>query len=265
MNITKHIVTSANWDTGRAGHSITGIVLHTMVGYMQPSENRFNDPTSQVSVHYGVGMDGSIRQWVEEANTAYQAGNYQVNLNTIGIEHEDWGNYNDAVRTPQLYESSSDLVANICKRYNIPCDTGHILLHKNVIDKTAYPGGTACPDALDTGKIINMAKAKIEGVEEMPNDGDAINFIRIQRGDSTYNPTADELAQAKLKSFKDWAYDLGSPNDGDAINFLTAQGKAVTDASKAAMKKEGFKHWAYAWVGGSAGATELAPGKYIVN
>lgn len=184
MTITKHIVTSANWDAGRGGHKVTGIVLHTMVGYMQGSENRFNDPSSQVSVHYGVGMDGSIRQWVEEANTAYQAGNYAVNQTTIGIEHEDRGNANDAVRTPALYESSSDLVAAICKRYGFPADKSHIFLHKNVIDKSVYPGGTACPDALNTDKIISMAAAKLKGedVAHLFNTGDRYNLLNETLG-----------------------------------------------------------------------------------
>jgi hypothetical protein len=163
MNIAKRIVTSANWDAGREGNPIIGIVLHTMVGYMQPSEDRFNNPASQVSVHYGIGMNGSIRQWVEEANTAYQAGNRSINQTTIGIEHEDYGLYNDAERTDQLYESSSDLVADICKRYNFPADSKHIFLHKDVIDKRYYPGGTACPDALDTNRIIAMAASKFQG------------------------------------------------------------------------------------------------------
>lgn len=163
MNIQEHIVSSENWTAGREGTEVTGIVLHTMDGSMAGSQARFDDPTSKVSVHYGVGMDGSITRWVDEANTAYQAGNWQVNLTTIGIEHEDLGNYNDAARTPQLYTSSAELVADICRRYNIPCDTDHILLHKNVIDTTVYPGGTSCPDALDTNKIIRMAQDNLKG------------------------------------------------------------------------------------------------------
>lgn len=176
MNIQRQIVTNANWDTGRGGNQITGIVLHTMVGTTQSAYNRFNDPSSQVSVHYGISLDGSIHQWVDEANTAWQAGNYQVNQTTIGIEHEDNGNAQDSVRTPQLYESSATLVADICRRYNIPCDTNHIFLHKDVIDTRAYPGGTSCPDALDTNKIINMAQA-ILGVKDMQVTNDDAPLI----------------------------------------------------------------------------------------
>lgn len=161
MNITQNIVTSANWMAGREGNAITGIVLHTMVGTSAGAYSRFNNPASQVSVHYGVELDGTIYRWVDEKDTAYQAGNWGVNLRTIGVEHSDANNPNDSVRTPAEYNASSDLVADICKRHNIPCDTNHIFLHKNVIDTSVYPGGTACPDGLDTGKIIAMAAAKI--------------------------------------------------------------------------------------------------------
>lgn len=184
MNIQKHIVTSSNWDTGRGGNKVSGIVLHTMVGTTASAQSRFNDPSSQVSVHYGVSLDGSITQWVEEPNTAYQAGNYAVNQKTIGIEHEDNGNANDSVRTAAEYESSSDLVADICRRYGISCDTSHIFLHKNVIDRSVYPGGTACPDGLDTNKIIAMAKAKLGGEDmaDITNDGDIKRFYDANIG-----------------------------------------------------------------------------------
>jgi len=187
MNIVKHLV-PGNYGAGRNGKSITGIVLHTMVGTTAGAQARFSDTSSDVSVHYGVSLNGTITQWVEEFNTAYQAGNYQVNLSTIGIEHEDNGDY-DGPRTDALYKASAELVADICSRYGIPCDTNHIFLHKDVIDKTAFPGGTACPDALDTTRIINTAAALLQG-EEMV---DANHADALYRGFALRHATQDEL------------------------------------------------------------------------
>jgi len=237
MNITKHIVTSANWDTGRGGKKVTGIVLHTMVGYMQGSENRFNDPSSGVSVHYGVGMDGSIRQWVEEANTAWQAGNYPVNQTTIGIEHEDNGNANDSIRTDAEYEASSDLVADICRRYGFPADTNHIFLHKNVIDKSRYPGGTACPDGLDTSKIISMASAKLGGSmnsDQLAEQREtAIQNVQAAVYLPTHetNTTDDIIARVQLVN-------------GDVDNLLKDVGITPTQADYDALK-QGPKNFVY--------------------
>lgn len=249
MNITKHIVTSANWDSGRGGKKVSGIVLHTMVGYMQPSENRFNDPASGVSVHYGVGMDGSLRQWVEEANTAWQAGNYSVNQTTIGIEHEDNGNYNDGVRTDAEYQASAELVADICRRYGFPADSSHIFIHKNVIDKSRYPGGTACPDGLDTNKIISMAAAKLGG-EDMGkspdlNDGDIVNALRWIG--------VDPDTQDSLNYRKTWASDKGGIGDWNKFFYDFQKQPAFINALKAKY--------------GSAPAdlVQLKPGKYEVK
>lgn len=154
-NVTQFPVANGNWDDERG--PIMSVVLHTMVGTVQGANARFNDSTSQVSAHYGIGLDGNIYQWVDEDNVAYHAGNYHVNQTSIGIEHEDGGDYN-GVRPDLLYESSAKLVADICKFYDIPCDGEHIFRHQDVIDKTIYPGGTSCPDALDTNRIISMAQ-----------------------------------------------------------------------------------------------------------
>lgn len=162
-NITQFEVGDGNWADKSNRGPIHSIVLHTMVGTVQGADARFNTPNSQVSAHYGVGLNGSIYQWVDEDNVAYHAGDWIVNQTSIGIECEDGTNpqtnptgYNNP-RPDTLYESAAKLVADICKFYDFPADPEHIFRHGDVIDKTVYPGGTSCPDALDTGRIIAMA------------------------------------------------------------------------------------------------------------
>lgn len=140
-----------NYDESRS--TIDHIIIHTMVGTAEAASARFNNPTSNVSAHYGVKLDGSLIHWLEEYYTAYHAGDYDMNQRSIGIEHEDNGDYNGA-RPGTLYETSAKLVADICKFYSIPCDRGHIKKHNEVSD---HP--TACPDALDIDRIVREAKA----------------------------------------------------------------------------------------------------------
>jgi len=142
-------IATGNYDTSRA--TIDRIVLHTMVGTADGAAARFDDPTSKVSAHYGVKLDGSLIHWLEEYYTAYHSGNYPMNQRSIGIEHEDNGDYN-GIRPDVLYTESAKLVADICKNYNIPIDRQHILKHSEVI-------ATGCPDALDVDRIVNQAKA----------------------------------------------------------------------------------------------------------
>lgn len=51
-----------------------------------------------------------------------------------------------------LYETSANLVADICNRYGIPVDRNHIKKHSEVSLKP-----TACPAALDIDRIVRRA------------------------------------------------------------------------------------------------------------
>lgn len=152
---------SPNFSPNRDGHTMrfegpnpplaSYVILHTMVGTVAGANARFQQASQQASAHYGVGLDGSLVQWVKESDAAWHAGNYGVNLDSIGIEHEDGGDYNGP-RTPQLYATSSQLVADICRRYGIPCTRAYIRKHSEIVP-------TGCPDALDVNRIVTEAAA----------------------------------------------------------------------------------------------------------
>ena len=129
LPVVEKTVCQTNADQKRS--PIDRIIIHTEVGTQVAADHRFNDCASKVSAHYGVGLDGSIWHWVDEDWVAYHAGDYPMNQRSIGIEHEDNGLYNDP-RPDALYTSSSQLVADICKFYSIPCDRQHIIKHSEV-------------------------------------------------------------------------------------------------------------------------------------
>ncbi len=174
MNIQNDPI-SCNYSTGRFGATVTNIICHTEVGRNKPSWDSFNTPGSGHSANYLIGENGEIICAVGEGDTAWHAANWQVNKSSIGIEHEDMGNYNDPVRTDAEYASSAELVADICRRYGIPCQrvgvTNHIpdgpgiALHREV---SQAPGGTACPDGLDVERIIRQAQAILGGATVQP-------------------------------------------------------------------------------------------------
>lgn len=142
---------TGNFDESRS--TIDRIIIHTMDGTWQGAAARFDDPASNVCAHYGVKLDGGLIHWLEEYWTAYHAGDYAMNQRSIGIEHEDGGDYN-GVRPDVLYQTSSKLVADICQFYGIPCDRDHIRKHNEVSDAP-----TGCPDALDIDRIVAGAQA----------------------------------------------------------------------------------------------------------
>jgi N-acetylmuramoyl-L-alanine amidase CwlA len=177
-------IASPNFSPGRDGHSMTlapsYIVLHTTVGSKQAAIARFvnGDPNQRggrASAHYIVGLDGSLTQMVREEDAAWHAGNYEINLDSIGIEHEDGGDYNGP-RTDALYAASSQLVREIVARYPkaLSIDRAHIRKHKEVSDAP-----TACPDALDVDRILRQAAAP-QGAPTV-NPANLLDQVRAQR------------------------------------------------------------------------------------
>lgn len=150
--VSKYI--DKNFTHGRNGNIITGIVMHTYGGKGGSLYNWFNNRNAKVSAHYAVLKDGTIEKYVRDVDTAWHAGTANDNVQTIGIEHQDDGDYfNSETYTARQIEASSQLVAELCRKYKIPCRNAvHGIRKHNEIVKNR-----ACPGALPFDKIINNA------------------------------------------------------------------------------------------------------------
>lgn len=145
-------VAQANFDPRTGLRNTTElIVIHTMDGFKAGTRATFANLnlTHKRSANYGVNMDGSIDWYVDEDLVAFHAADWEINKRSIGIEHEDFHD-EKIVRSDALYESSSKLVADICKFYSIPCDRAHIIKHGEIVN-------TPCPGTLDIDRIIRRA------------------------------------------------------------------------------------------------------------
>jgi hypothetical protein len=168
MTVAVKWIGSPNYFPGRLGHNPnwtqddpnTWIVLHTTVSTRDSAASRFTSAAGQASCTYMVDLDGSIYQYVREDDGPWTNGvndGVGSNLDSITIEHVDNKDYNGP-RTPELYEASAQLVADIAKRRGIPLihrgAGGGVIGHNEV----APPGNqTACPDGLDITRIIKRA------------------------------------------------------------------------------------------------------------
>lgn len=125
------------------------IVIHWFgLGTLESANTRFQNPATQVSAHYGISK-GRIWQWVKESDVAWHSGNAAVNAESIGIEHD--ATLNGHNLSDEDYRLSAEIVAEICKRHNIPLDRKHIIGHREV-------KATQCPGTIDIDRIINLAK-----------------------------------------------------------------------------------------------------------
>ncbi|MGI6681750.1 MAG: N-acetylmuramoyl-L-alanine amidase [Myxococcota bacterium] len=119
---------------GRRNVPIDLIIIQVTEGTYANSIAWFQAAASGVSTHYLIrASDGDVTQMVEEANTAYHAGNMTYNRRSIGIEHEGYIANPDSFTTT-MYQASADLVIHLCEKYNIPKDREHIIGQNEVPD-----------------------------------------------------------------------------------------------------------------------------------
>ncbi len=158
MEVTERFI-DRNYTKGRNGNIITGIVMHTYGGAGTDLYNWFNNPTAQVSAHYAVLKDGTVYQYVRDEDTAWHAGDINDNVQTIGIEHQDDGYWeNPNTYTEAQYQASAELVAMISDKYDVPLEhaVAGVRPHNEIVDK-------ACPGTLDWNRIIRMAQTIQDG------------------------------------------------------------------------------------------------------
>jgi hypothetical protein len=133
---------------GRAGAKITDIVLHWMDGTLATTDAEFTNGSRRVSAHYGI-EDGTVHQYVHDADTAWHAGNWTENTQSIGIEHSAAPG-RDA--SPATIASSVALIVTLCREYQISPD--HIYPHNKFF-------ATACPGTLPIADIIARVRAQL--------------------------------------------------------------------------------------------------------
>ncbi len=154
---------SNNYRVGRSGYSIKYITIHHMAGVLTAEQcgNIFKNGNKQVSSHYGVGKDGSIGQYVDEANTSYANGNWKSNCESITIEISNSlasGNYPVSDVT---LNKAIQLIADIAKRNNL----GKLVKGKNLTWHKMYKS-TSCPGEYLLSKmdyIVSEANKIISG------------------------------------------------------------------------------------------------------
>jgi N-acetyl-anhydromuramyl-L-alanine amidase AmpD len=125
------------------------IVIHISEGTLASADAWFNNDAAAVSAHYIVGRNGEVHQYVNEEDTAYHAGApvgstwkllrplVNPNFYTVGIEHE--GRAQDQWTDAQ-YATSAGLVEEIARRWSIPIDADHIVLHREIRANKTCPG-----------------------------------------------------------------------------------------------------------------------------
>lgn len=144
---------SPNYTQGRQGKKVTGIICHWMVGTLASTDQVFQNRSRNTSAHYGV-EDGNVHQYVADENTAYHAGNWDVNLSTIGIEHSAAPGRAPSAAT---YEASAQLIATLSKKFGFAVNTNTVRPHRAIVATQCC--GDVANGGVDLNKLITRANA----------------------------------------------------------------------------------------------------------
>ena len=130
-----------NYAKGRDGRKIEKITIHHMAGVLTAKRcgELFQNPDKWTSSNYGIGNDGTIALYVDEANTSYCDTNWDSNCKSVTIEVSNSTTIGWKVSDKAL-NSLIKLVADIGKRNNL----GTLVKGKNVTWHSMY-AATSCP------------------------------------------------------------------------------------------------------------------------
>ncbi|HEX4226007.1 MAG TPA: peptidoglycan recognition family protein, partial [Pseudonocardiaceae bacterium] len=115
------------------GLSINYIVIHDTEETYAATVSDFQNPSHYSSANYVVrGSNGTVTQMVPDADVAWHAGNWYLNMHALGVEQEGFAVQGATWFTERLYQTTAKLVRYLAATYHVPLDRQHIIGHDNV-------------------------------------------------------------------------------------------------------------------------------------
>ena len=198
--------------SGFPGPAVRYIVIHDIEDLATSAINLFQNPSNGVSAHYVIDTGGQITQMVETKNVAWHAGNWYINGNSIGIEHEGKAIEGANWYTENMYQASANLVKYLAARYSIPLDRAHIIGHDDIPGPTtSYQSGMHW----DPGPYWDWAHYMDLILNTVPPSGSAtakIVTLRISPSANTQTVKNCEGNGASITQGTNFVYLRAAPN-----------------------------------------------------
>ena len=107
--------------SGRRNHVIDTVSVHCMAGNasVETCGALFADPSRKASSNYGIGSDGRIALYVDEANRSWCTSSASNDHRAITIEVANNGGAPDWPVSDKAYAALLDLLTDICRRNGI--------------------------------------------------------------------------------------------------------------------------------------------------
>lgn len=138
---------------------IDAIVVHHMAGNasIETCGNIFAKASRRASSNYGIGSDGRIAMYCEEANRSWCSSSGAIDHRAVTIEVANDGGAPNWHVSDKAFNSLVNLCADICKRNGIKKlvytgdKTGNLHMHK-------WYAATGCPGPYLSSKFPELAK-----------------------------------------------------------------------------------------------------------
>jgi N-acetyl-anhydromuramyl-L-alanine amidase AmpD len=177
---------------------ISKITIHHVAGNVTVERlgETFARESRRASSNYGIGTDGRVGMYVEEANRSWCSSNAENDNMAITIEVANDGGSPDWHVSDKALAKLIDLCVDICqrngiKKLNFTGDkNGNLTMHK-------YFVATACPGKYLESKFPYIAEEVNKRLEEKKEEKKVI--YRVQVGAYSVKAKAEKMAE-KLKA-----------------------------------------------------------------
>lgn len=202
--------------SGKRNHVIDTITIHCMAGNasVETCGALFANPSCKASSNYGIGSDGRIALYVDEANRSWCTSSASNDNRAVTIEVANNGGAPDWPVSDKAYAALLDLVTDICKRNGIKKllwkgDKSLIgQVNKQNMTVHRWFAAKACPgDYLYNrhGQIAAEVNKRLEGEEEV----DIAKLISEMTNEQAYQLMQKAELHAKTLDEPAWSKNEG--------------------------------------------------------
>ena len=212
-NLASYFAYSPNHYNGRNGYVVDTLTPHYMGGNcsIETCGNIFAPKSRRASSNYGIGSDGRIGVYVDEANAAWTSGNKANDSRAITFEVANFG---DSSISNAAWNSLVALCVDICKRYGFKGvqytgDADHSKQRKGymLLTKHMWFQDTDCPGSYLSRQFERLAKE----VNEKLGSGEAPS---IKPANTTNGGKLDVDGYGGYNTVLDMQNILGTWKDG---------------------------------------------------
>lgn len=139
----KYMAHSNNYSVGRSGRKIEKVTVHHMAGVLTAKQcgSIFQNGNRQASSNYGIGKNGEIALFVDEANTSYADANWDSNCKSVTIECSNNKTGGDWTVSDAVLNSLINLITDIFRRNGIKkAIKGETITWHSMYSATTCPG-----------------------------------------------------------------------------------------------------------------------------